>query len=293
MSGGQRSAFANERAWVRWMARGETDRMNYETALQALTAWARENSRVRALVMTGSGGAGSPHPLSDRDLEVFTEDVDALLTDETWWSGLGDVLVVERLENGEGDATRLIYYAGGKLDFTILPAASLSDRFYDRPFRVLVDKEARATTNEAQPVGWLPPDHAEFDESVNWAYAASLMCAKAIVRDEMWAAKMRDNDLKEQLLQMLEWDHRTRLGADHDTRYLGTRMTQWMDADVRDDLSSCWGRFDAADSAAALRATLRLYARIAERTASAHDFPAFHHDRILAEVNGVLSAGDL
>lgn len=59
------------------------------------------------------------------------------------------------------------------------------------------------------------------------------MCAKATVRDELWAAKFRDQDLNARLLQMIEWDHRARYGADYDTRYLGTRMTTWMDPDVR------------------------------------------------------------
>lgn len=34
--------------------------------------------------------------------------------------GLGDALAVERLENGDDKSTRLIYYLGGKLDFTLV-----------------------------------------------------------------------------------------------------------------------------------------------------------------------------
>jgi len=39
---------------------------------------------------------------------------------DDWWSHLGDALAVERLENGDDKSTRLIYYLGGKLDFTLV-----------------------------------------------------------------------------------------------------------------------------------------------------------------------------
>ena len=120
--------------------------MDYSRALDALTQWAQGRDDVRALVLTGSAAAESAHSLSDRDIEVFTTDIDALLRDESWWSGLGDVLVVERLQDGDGNPTRLIYYAGGKIDFTLLPAERLAGRGYARPFRVLLDKDGTAAT---------------------------------------------------------------------------------------------------------------------------------------------------
>lgn len=228
--------------------------VDYEKAFADLTKWAQRNDDVRALVMTGSGGAKTAHPLSDRDIEVYTTDVEALVDDESWWSGLGDVLVVERLENADADPTRLVYYIGGKLDFTLVPADRLNGMTYERPFKILLDKdEVAASLRLSTPATGEVPDAADFEEAVDWAYAAALMCAKAVVRDELWAAKFRDNDLKEQLLQMVEWDHRSRYGADYDTRYLGTRMNQWMDADIRQSLLGCWGHLDAVDTVRALR----------------------------------------
>ncbi|NLE17006.1 MAG: aminoglycoside 6-adenylyltransferase [Propioniciclava sp.] len=263
--------------------------MDYSRALDALTQWAQGRDDVRALVLTGSAAAESAHSLSDRDIEVFTTDIDALLRDESWWSGLGDVLVVERLQDGDGNPTRLIYYAGGKIDFTLLPANRLAGRDYARPFRALLDKDGLAATASLSTPSPQPPSGAEFEESVNWAWAAALMQAKAIVRDEPWSAKLRDQDLKAELLRMIEWDHLARHGAGLATRYLGTRMRQWMDTDIQHALEQCWGGLDGDASARALLATTDLYRALAKRTATALDLPQFDHERVETEMHTILS----
>lgn len=262
--------------------------MDHDAALAALERWAVSDPNVRALVLTGSGAAREVHALSDRDVEVYARDVAPLLADEGWWRGLGEVLVVERTENDLGRPTRLIYYAGGKLDFTLVPANELRDAGYERPFEVLLDKDGLASTaRRVEPRRGLP-DEAEFDRCVNEGYAAALMCAKAVVRDELWPAKVRDEDLKWQLLRLIEWDHRARYGTGYDTWHLGRRMNAWLDADIRAELAACWGRFDAADTVAALRRTVALFTRLATRTAERLGFPAFDHDRVRAELDAIL-----
>lgn len=262
--------------------------MDYSRAMEALTRWAQDRALVRALVLTGSAAAGAAHPLSDRDIEVFTTDIDALLADESWWSDLGDVLVTEQLEDGDDNPTRLIYYVGGKIDFTLLPAERLAGRSYARPFRVLLDKDGTAATASLSAPAAELPSAAEFEESINWAWAAALMQAKAIMRDEPWSAKLRDQDLKGELLRMIEWDHLARHGAEIDIRYLGTRMRQWMDTNIQHALEHCWGSLNGDDSARALLATTGLYRTLAERTATALGFPRFDHARVEAEVQAIL-----
>jgi aminoglycoside 6-adenylyltransferase len=75
---------------------------------------------------------------------------------------------------------------------------------------------------------------------------------RAIVRDETWSAKLRDQDLKAELLRMIEWDRRARYGGDFDTRYLGTRMRCWMDNDVHTELARCWSGFGVRETEQAL-----------------------------------------
>jgi aminoglycoside 6-adenylyltransferase len=101
------------------------------------------------------------------------------------------------------------------------------------------------------------------------------MCARAVVREELWAAQLRDRDLKAQLERMIEWDH----WDTHD-----------LDPDVRAALPACWARFDAADIARALDATIALFARLAGRTARRLALPPFDHARVRAEIDRILGS---
>lgn len=266
--------------------------MDYRAVIEKLTSWGRREDAVRAMVLSGSAAAHESHALSDRDVEIYSTEPDRLLEEESWWNQLGEVLVVERLPNPGWHPTRLVYYAGGKLDFTVIPVDALPSVRHDRPFTVLLDKDGLAESLRQVPRDALLPDEEAFDERLNWGYAAALMAAKAIVRDEPWSVKLRDGDLKESLLTLIEWDHRARYGLDYDVRFLGSRMRQWMDPDIQRDLERCWGHFDARDSASALRASVTLFAKLAARTAGRLAFQPFDHDRLRREIEGILSTGE-
>ncbi|MEA9984675.1 aminoglycoside 6-adenylyltransferase [Subtercola sp. RTI3] len=264
--------------------------MDYDNAIEQLVEWALKNAVVRGVILTGSGSTGETHPLSDRDAEIYTTDPASLLSDDSWWARLGEVLVVERLDMPGWYPSRLVYYVGGKLDLTVIPAAAISEVPRQRPFTVLLDKDNAAAHPEPDEVIGLHPSESDFDERLNWAYAAALMCAKAIARDEPWSSKIRDRDLKHSLLVMIEWDHRARYGLEFDVRFLGSGMRQWMDRGVQDALEKCWARFDSDDSERALLATVALFAALSTRVAVTLRFAPFDHERVSAEIAAVLSS---
>lgn len=251
-------------------------------------AWAEGNENVRCVVLTGSAASVMAHPLSDRDLEFHVRDTATLEGDDSWWDTLGKVLAVERLENGNDQPTRIVYYVGGKLDFTLV---NIDDErgVYDRPFKVLLDKDGDASDFKVVEPPFAPPSQEAFDECMNWGYAAALMIAKAIVRDEPWSVKVRDNDMKTELLRAIEWDHVIRYGSERDVRYLGTRMRQWMDADVQQRLGECWASFDLLDSRRALQASLALFSDLASQIATAAGLVDFAHDLAHSEVQDILA----
>lgn len=262
--------------------------MNYELTLQRLAAWGRGDVNVRAILLTGSAAEGLPHPLSDRDIELHAQEIALLLDDDHWWTNLGKVLAVERLENAEGFPTRLVCYAGGKIDSTLIKAGRGSKR-YDRPFKVLLDKDGITESFQYAPQTFYAPSQCEFDECMNSGYMAALMQAKAIVRDESWSVKVRDTDLKTELLQLIEWDHMMRYGGKRDVRFLGTRMRQWMDKDIQICLGKCWASFASDDSRRALLASLALFQSIASRVALAANLQDFGHKVLRSEIEGILS----
>lgn len=262
--------------------------MDYDSVLKALLAWADRTETVRCVVLTGSGASATAHPLSDRDLELHVRKSETLERDDSWWKTLGDVLAVERLENGDGQPTRLVYYVGGKLDFTLVDIDGERGT-YDRPFEVLLDKDGDAAGFRTQAPPYVPVDQAAFTECLNWGYAAAFMIAKAIVRDEPWTVKIRDSDLKNELLRIIEWDHLARYGDTVDVRYLGARMRGWMDVDVQQRLSACWASFDLSDSRKALLASLDLFRDMATRTATVAGLEDFYHEAMRTEVRDILS----
>jgi aminoglycoside 6-adenylyltransferase len=125
---------------------------------------------------------------------------------------------------------------------------------------------------------------------MNFFFAAALMCAKAIVRGELWPATIRDRDLKQELLTMIEWDHKTRYGWDYDTWYDGKYLGKWADPDVQVALASCWARFDAVDMKRALIASLDLFETLADRAFRADGPIAFDAGAARAEVLRILES---
>lgn len=265
--------------------REQYELMDYERVIEAVVDWSVNEPNVRSVVLTGSGADASAHPLSDRDIELYVRDTLPLEQDDDWWVRLGTVLAVERLENGKGQPTRLIYYVGGKLDFTLIKVGGQSE--FDRPFSVLLDKDDVARHFVRVERKLALPDQELFDECTNWAASAALMAAKAIVRDEPWSVFVRDEGFKSELLRMIEWDHNLRYGRSRDVRYLGTRMRQWMDEETQARLTRCWMSF-GGDNSDALRKTLDLFQALATRVATQSDLVDFHHDAVRVEVDRIL-----
>jgi aminoglycoside 6-adenylyltransferase len=267
--------------------------VDHARVLADVVAWAEGEENVRLVVVTGSlaRAPDEAHALSDLDVELYVREPRDLLGRREWYRTFGEVLVVEELENPGWHPTRLVYYVDGKIDFMIGGVTAAEGGVaYGRPYRVVVDKGGLGSRLRLEPEKRRPPDRDAFLRCVNWFWAAALMAAKDIVRDEPWKAKMRDRDLKDELLLMIEWDHRARYGPGFDTWHLGTRMRRWMDADILDALERCWSSFALDETRSALLASVALFDRVATRTAAALGLDRFDATRVRAEVERILGA---
>ncbi len=265
--------------------------MDHERILERIVAWANADDNIRVVVLTGSAAIGLEyvHALSDLDVELYVTQPATLLDNDAWHAQFGEVLVIEALPNPGWHPTRLVYYVDGKIDFMVGPAGALATTTYARPFRVLLDKDhATDTLPAVPPLATVPPDAASFLQCIHWFYAAGLMCAKCVVRDEPWQAKHRDWDLKQELIRMIEWDHKARYGWSYDTWTRGKRLKEWIDADVFGALGACWAGFGGSDTARALLASVELFERLSTRTAHLLGVPVFDARRVQAEVTAIL-----
>lgn len=266
--------------------------MDQERILEDVRRWASTDENVRLVVLTGSVAreGHAADELSDLDIELYVLDTAPLLNHGDWYQRFGQVLVVEELENPDWHPTRLIYYVDGKIDFMIAQVETAKGGIgYTRAYRVVVDNDGLADhlhlTSDPKAH---PPTAAEFGTCINWFYAAALMCAKCIARNEPWMAKVRDWDLKTELLRMVEWDHRSRYGWDLDTWDNGAHMREWMDSEIAGALGACWAGFSGQEMAGALSASVELFDSLSRRTAIALGIEPFDRASVVQEIDRVL-----
>lgn len=267
-------------------------RMDARARLDAVLGWARQDDNIRAVVLTGSFARGAADRFSDLDIELYVVNPAPLLEHDAWYHQFGEALVVEALENEGWNPSRLVYYAAGKIDFTILSVSLLQGSIeFDRPFQVLVDKDGMASSFRAvalPPV--LPPPESEFLRCIHHFYAAVIMWAKYVARGDPLAAKLRDWESKQLLLEMLEWDQRAKKGWEFDTWYLGLHLHDWVDPDLIPEIKACWCGVDPAASALAIRASLALFEMLSRRTAHRLGYPPFDAAGVRAEVERLLGS---
>jgi aminoglycoside 6-adenylyltransferase len=268
--------------------------MDHQGVLEHIVEWARSEHNIRTSVLTGSVArdAEAADAEADLDVELYVTTPSLLLQDDTWYHQFGEVLVVEALDNPGWHPTRLVYYADGKIDFMIAPVTVLEGSIaHDRPFRVLLDKDGVARAfQRTTPAQGQPPTTAEFLQCIQWFYAATIMWAKYLARDDPWAAKQREWDSKTQLLTMVEWEHKARKGWDYDTWYLGVHLREWVDTDLLGPIAACWSGFSRQESLRALRASLSLFDLLSTRTATALGRAPFDATRIRRRVDHLVHA---
>jgi aminoglycoside 6-adenylyltransferase len=239
--------------------------------------------------VTGSFARGEHDAVSDLDIELYVRDSSLLLEETAWYERFGDVLVSEALENPDWHPTRLVYYVDAKIDFMIASVAALSEGVaYNEPFLVALDKDGRAGRLEPT-VGTSPPSGDAFTTCIEWFYAAALQYAKAVVRDDPWPFKARDVGLKEQLLQMLEWDFGVRNGWAERPPHNGSRIASWASPDVAAAIAACWSDFSVPASVDALRRSIALFDTVSRRVADALHFRDDVSGRASAEVDRLLA----
>ncbi len=266
--------------------------MDQQRILDDVVTWASADDNVRLVVLTGSiaGVGDSADSMSDLDIEMYVRDPAPLLGRRDWYKRFGRVLVVEELEDPDWHPTRLIYYVDGKIDFMIAPVEAVMRGIgYTRVYRVLIDKDALSESLHTDPDPAARPATAgELEKCINWFYAAALVWAKAIARDEPWSAKVREWDANNQLLHMIEWDHKARYGREYDTWHLGVHMRAWMDPEIVSALEACWADFSSQSMRSALSASVALFDRVSSRVSTARSIEPFESRLVREEIDRIL-----
>jgi aminoglycoside 6-adenylyltransferase len=256
--------------------------MDEANVLDRLVAWGNAHPLIRAMILTSSRARADAtvDKLSDYDVILAVNSVDAFLHDDAWWFGYGRPMV------GWGDRSQLygltthfrgeVYEDGAKIDYTVWPvelldrvaeAATLPDAL-DVGYRVLLDKDAR-TKRWKRPTyrAHIPakPAQDEYRAVVEEFWWDTTYVAKSLWRGDIVLAKFSlDYDMKVVALRrMLEW----MIELEHDWSFrpgvFGRGLERLLPPDVSSDLAATYVGADVEENWAALFRTIDLFRRVA------------------------------
>jgi aminoglycoside 6-adenylyltransferase len=243
---------------------------------------------VRGAFVIGSRARRGDHAAdvwADLDVVVITAEPALYVNDSAWLKDIGRVVMTFADTTPGGTPERRVMFEGGlDVDFALLTpvqaeawagAPEAADVF-GRGFRVLVDRDDWAARISELPEPGAPPapNEARFLDVVYNFWYHAVWAAKHLRRGELWWAKGAcDGRLKwDTLLPMLEWHARATRGDDVDTWTRGRFLEEWADPRAVRELAGAFARYDAADVARALRATMDLFSWLARETAGARGY---------------------
>lgn len=259
----------------------------YSDIKSHLIQHAEQDTDIKAVISVGSSTREEikADEYSDLDLIIVSDNV------EVWYSGeypnrLGDVSIsfIEPTLGG-GRERRCIFNEDRDVDMIIFTPDQFECALKDgvaewvmnRGYKILYDNHSY----EEMIVKYVHPGHSdpqmteeEFINLVNDFFFHNIWAAKKLLRGELWSAKMCvDAYLKGHLLKIVEvYGHSVqKKDVWHDGRFLDT----WADDRIKDELKSCFAHYDRKDILAALKATNRLFERVAREIAvnNSYSFP--------------------
>ncbi len=258
----------------------------YEKLERDFVSWAQTVEDIRAAFIVGSR-ARIDHPAdewSDLDIIFFTSKQNFYLSDSEWLKNIGNVWTSLVSQTAGGDPECLTLFEGGwQVDFVIHSIEHLKrnvenkivpKNFY-RGVKVIIDKEDIARNilpgYFGAPQGTALSEDV-FTQSVHRFWFVALNLAKQILRNDLWVAKVRDSNMKELLLQMIEWHEKAVYGTEYDTWHAGRFLCEWASEETQLELRNLFGNFDRSDSWKALIGTITLFRRLSHDIAQRMNF---------------------
>lgn len=275
--------------------------------LSAVLDWARQDTGIRALVVTGSlaRGDGSADQWSDLDVQVIASEFASFIADDGWLDGLGEVWI--RFPLYQDVPYKLVWFAGGvKVDFQFLKVDSIHEMIssgalsdeYLRGYVVLLDKDELLRDLPPSPQIFPrsdPPSAEQVDAVINEFYFEAIHVAQFIRRREFWVVKFRDWTMKCDLLQMQEWHAHANSIEPVNTWLLGKRIHEWAGKENYAALAEIWSAWDVAALWRGLLRQITLFSKLSRELSEAlgYDLDTGAHEQIEAYIRALHADDDL
>ena len=277
-----------------------------ENFLSKIINWAKQESQIRALILTGSRAEKrSIDEFSDYDIAVICKDSKPYAKDNLWIPKLKKFIICipEKMSfgNKKYPARLIIFEDYTKIDFSFFPIDFLKILSSKKPlpdqynigYKVILDKDG-ITKKLPKPTfeGFKikKPTEKEFYECIDDFWFEVYHVAIYLARQDLWHAKFRNNDIKNHfLLKMIEWNEGSKHNWDYETNSLGKRMQSWVNKKTWKSCFDIFAHFDAKDSWQALLKMMELFRTISRETAKklGYKYPEHIDKNISKFVNNV------
>ncbi len=187
--------------------------------LDLIIKTAKEDERIRAVIMTGSRASPTaPRDIfQDFDIVYLVTDVAPFRNNFEWIKRFGEIMILQLPEemqdpppSSDGGFAYLMQFTdGNRIDLGIYPAAQLGELRQDSLSLLLLDKDGLIepfpppSERDYLPS---PPTPKAFADCCNEFWWVSPYVAKGLWRQEiLYARHMLDQVVREQLMKMLVW----------------------------------------------------------------------------------------
>ena len=190
-----------------------------EEILELILSTAREDERVRVVVMNGSRANPNARRdiFQDFDIVYFVTEMAPYIKNLEWVARFGETIVMQMPEDMEDPPPEdngwfgylLQFRDGNRIDLGICPIEQMADSLSDSLSILLLDKDGRVPPfPPPSERGYLPhpPTAKTFADSCNEFWWVSLYVGKGLWREELpYARNMLDVVVRDQFDKMLTW----------------------------------------------------------------------------------------
>ncbi len=277
--------------------------------LELILATARADSRVRAVILSGSRADPqvAPDALQDFDVVFVVDEVAPFRAEPGFWRVFGEAAIVQFPDamhdapprTDGGFAVLMQFVDGHRIDLTLLPASVMSHFEHDGPAVVLHDPDGLVPpppepgAAHHQPE---PPTLEAFADVCNEFWWVAPYVAKGLRRGELTYARHHlDTVLRAQLMTMLDWFVLASSGGVRGAGKCGRFLRRELPDALWTMLEETYADADGESAWGALEALTALFRRVATAVAEHHglDYPTADDDRVTALLRRMREGGPL
>jgi aminoglycoside 6-adenylyltransferase len=260
---------------------------SYDDIMEKLVAYANKSELIQVMLLFGSRARvkNVADKYSDYDIIFLVKDVDYFLNTDQWLNQIEKCYIsFQEPTAAYGQERRVFFSDAMDMDFLFydvkeyerLASDTTIQSFCFRGYKMLVDKidfktaiERNKSFEDIRTIF----SEKEFINLANTFWFHSIWSVKKILRGEIWAAKSCvDGYMKDLLRQMLEGHTKAVHSKDFDVWHDGRFLDNWVDENIKIQLKTAYGMYDAMDILRAMNNTMRIFSVVSSKTAVILDY---------------------